>query len=40
MMTILKNIPSEGFQVYFEQWKKWLTKCTAAQKDHFEGNQN
>jgi hypothetical protein len=38
--TVLKSILDGDFQEYFEQWKHWLTKCSAAQGDHLEGNRN
>jgi hypothetical protein len=33
--TILKSIPEEGFQQYFERWKHGLTKSVAEQVDYF-----
>jgi transposase len=38
--TILKSIPEEKFQKYFEQCKRRLTKCTGAQGDYFQGDSN
>jgi hypothetical protein len=38
--TILKIIPEEEFQKYFEQWKHRRTKCIGVQGDCFEGDSN
>jgi hypothetical protein len=33
--TMLKSVPEEGLQQYFEQWKHGLTKAIAEQADCF-----
>jgi hypothetical protein len=38
--TILKSIPEEEFQKYFDQWKHRLTKCIGAHVDKFEDDSN
>jgi hypothetical protein len=34
----LKGIPAEAFQHFYEQWKRRLRRCVAAQGNYFEGN--
>ena len=34
----LKGIPAEVFQHRYEQWKRRLRRCLAAQGNYFEGD--
>jgi hypothetical protein len=37
---LVKSIPEEEFQKYFEQWKQRLSKCIGAQGDYFGGDRS
>jgi hypothetical protein len=39
-MTILRGIPENDLQDCFWQWHHHLTKCTASQGEHFEGDSS
>ena len=33
----LKGIKTDEFKNYFQQWKKYLQRCTASNGEYFEG---
>jgi transposase len=38
LMTVLKAIPQQNFQKYFQQWQHRWAKYTAAQGEYFNGD--
>jgi hypothetical protein len=39
-VTLLRGIQENYFQDCYRQWRHRLTKCTASQGEHFEGNSS